>query len=201
MENITLNRDLYNILKISDCSLKAYEVLAMKVLEKMKHKFSIGGHVNYWKKDFDYLYWLSIQSGKNQEEVNIISCLNLEFIFPGAILDEILDPMDVDITDFKKLSGSKKFSLCSERHKRRKTKPLRELDPEELCYTTKMSLKSSWNIIDASKIVEHVCLRNTEDAPPRVRKLCANWWLHARHSMGTVFFCWAYNVSVQPAVW
>jgi hypothetical protein len=42
MENRTLNRDLYNILKISDCSLKDYEVLTMKVLEKLKHKFSIG---------------------------------------------------------------------------------------------------------------------------------------------------------------
>jgi hypothetical protein len=42
MENITLNRDLYNILKISDCSLKGYEVLAMQVQEKLKHKFSIG---------------------------------------------------------------------------------------------------------------------------------------------------------------
>jgi hypothetical protein len=42
MENITLNRDFYNILRISDCSLKGYEVLAMQVLEKLNHKFSIG---------------------------------------------------------------------------------------------------------------------------------------------------------------
>jgi hypothetical protein len=35
-----------------------------------------------------------------------------------------------------------------------------------------MSLKSSGKI-DASKVVEHVCLTNTEDAP-RVRKLCGN---------------------------
>jgi hypothetical protein len=45
-------------------------------------------------------------------------------------------------------------------------------DPEELCHATKMSLKSSGNI-DASKVVEHVCLTNTEDES-RVRKLCAN---------------------------
>jgi hypothetical protein len=39
--------------------------------------------------------------------------LNLEFIFPDAILDESSDSMDVDLTDSKKLSGSKKFSLPS----------------------------------------------------------------------------------------
>jgi hypothetical protein len=61
--------------------------------------------------------------------------LNLEFIFPDAILDEISDLMDT--TDSQNLSGSKKFSHCSDRHKRRKTKPLRELDPEELCYAKK----------------------------------------------------------------
>jgi hypothetical protein len=96
----------------------------------------------------------------------------LEFIFPDAILDEISDPMDVDKPDSKKLYDSKKFTLCSERQKRRKTKPMRELDPEEVCYASKMSLKSSGNI-DASKVFEHVCLTKTEDAP-LVRKLCAN---------------------------
>jgi hypothetical protein len=96
----TLNRDLYNILKISDCSLKDYEFLTIKVLEKLKHEFSIGACKLLKERLRIFVLALNTKWQKSErKEHNFLKVneawLNLEFIFPDAILDKISEPMDI----------------------------------------------------------------------------------------------------------